>query len=361
MSRLVEKARRKGTGKISAFFLTRAVNSGLIKKKKDTKALEAAMEVFVPEEIRKDKKKLKKIKNEVMYNRIVYLISPEEYFLYEFKGRSDADKRTFIGEFERRHLCRDVNGEDGWDVFKDKYRTYQIFREYYRREIILVKDPADHDVFLDFWNRHDRFIIKPGSQCRGIGVEVIDTAGKDPEAFFAGLAASGEVVMEELIVESESLASFHPQSVNTVRLATFYDGEKVTPLFSVFRMGRGSAVVDNGGSGGCFSTVDITTGELITPAVSEDGHRFTAHPNTGKQIVGFVIPRWQELLDLAQKFARVVDQPFISWDLALTDAGWVIVEGNGSGQFLQQMSSIKGCRAEVEPYFKAALKTKKIY
>ena len=296
-----------------------------------------------------------------MYNRIVYLISPEEYFLYEFEGRSDADKRTFIGEFERRHLCRDVNGGEGSDVFRDKYKTYQNFTEYFGRRVILVKEEADREKFLDFWKEHDSFIIKPGSQCRGIGVTLIKTAEKDPEEVFKSLITGGEVVVEELIVESESLASFHPQSVNTVRLATFYDGETVTPLFSVFRMGRGSAVVDNGGSGGCFSTVDIATGELTTPAVSEDGHRFTAHPDTGKQIVGFVIPRWQELLDMAQKIARMVRQPFVSWDLALTDAGWVIVEGNGSGQFLQQMSSIKGCRAEVEPYFKAALKTKKIY
>ncbi len=355
MSRFIENARRKGTGKVPAFFLSRAVNAGLLHKKKDTEALKAAVELFVPEAVRKNKRKLRKIKNEVMFNRIVYLISPEEYFLYRFDGLSDEGKRTFIGEYERRHLCEDVVDEATREIFRDKYRTYQVFTKYFRREVIQVRGKEDHDLFLDFWNRHERMILKPGSLYRGIGVTLIETNKSDPKEVFQMILERGDVVVEECIVQSESLAAFHPQSVNTVRLATWAEDGKVTPLFSVFRMGRGDAIVDNGGSGGCFATVDIATGVLTSEAVSEDGKRYRFHPNTGKQIVGFQIPRWQELLEMAQEISLIVDQPYTSWDLALTDAGWVIVEGNSKGQFLQQMSSIKGCRAEVEPYFKAAI------
>ena len=40
---------------------------------------------------------------------------------------------------------------------------------------------------------------------------------------------------------------------------------------------------------------------------------------------------------------------YVGWDLAHTENGWVIVEGNHTGQFVgQQMPLNKGCAREVE-------------
>ena len=351
----IDNARKNGMGKVPAFFATRAITSGMIKKRKVMREVNGAIDLFIPEKDRKDPKKLRKSQNDVLYNRFVYMIFPDEYFLYHFSEISDAEKKTFIGEFERRQICDAISDEETKQFFKNKYKAYQAFKEYYRREVIQVEDEKDYETFLAFWNSHDKMIVKPVNLYKGIGVHIVEKGDQDPEKVFKEILEGGTAVIEECIVQSESLAAFHPESVNTVRMAVWHEGDKVTPLFSVFRMGRGSAIVDNGGAGGCFSTVDIKTGELLTPAVSEDGGRFTTHPNSGKQIVGFTIPRWQELLDMVQKISRIIDQPYISWDLALTDAGWVIVEGNSTGQFLWQMSSIKGCRAEIEPYLKRAI------
>ena len=351
----IDNARKNGMGKIPAFFATRAITSGLIKKKKVMREVNGAIDLFIPEEERKDEKKLRRIQNDVLYNRFVYMIYPDEYFLYHFSEIKDEEKRKFIGEFERRQICDAVSDEETKQFFKNKYKAYQSFKEYYRREVIEVEKEEDYEEFLAFWNRHDRMIVKPINLYKGIGVHFVEKDGKDPKEVFREITEGGAAVIEEPIVQSDLLGSFHPQSVNTVRLAVWNEDGKVTPLFSVFRMGRGDAIVDNGGAGGCFATVDIKTGELITPAVSEDGGRFTVHPNTGKQIVGFKIPRWQELLDMAQEISKIIDQPYISWDLALTDKGWVIVEANSTGQFLWQMSSVKGCRKEMEPYFKRAI------
>lgn len=359
MSGYIDNARKNGMGKLPAFFATRAITSGIITKKKVMREVNAAIDLFVPEQDRKDKKKLRKIQNEVLYNRFVYMIFPDEYFLYHFSEISEAEKKEFIGEFERRQICDAVSDEEIKQFFKNKYKAYQAFKQYYRREVIQVETKDDHDTFLAFWNAHDRMIVKPINMYKGIGVHIIKKEGQDPEKVFEEILEGGTAVLEECIVQSESLGSFHPESVNTVRMAVWHEGDKVTPLFSVFRMGRGSSVVDNGGAGGCFATVDVKTGELITPAVSEDGGRFSTHPNSGKQIVGFVIPRWQELLDMVQEISRIIDQPYISWDLALTDAGWVIVEGNSTGQFLNQMSNVKGCRSLMEPYFKRAISKRK--
>jgi hypothetical protein len=39
---------------------------------------------------------------------------------------------------------------------------------------------------------------------------------------------------------------------------------------------------------------------------------------------------------------------FIGWDLALTDDGWVMIEGNPRGQLVFQIAREKGAKAELE-------------
>ena len=65
--------------------------------------------------------------------------------------------------------------------------------------------------------------------------------------------------------------------------------------------------------------------------------------------MGFAIPAWDDLLSLAEKLAKVVpEQKYVGWDFALTDNGWILVEGNTRGQFLHQYCEKKGCRKAIE-------------
>ncbi len=56
-----------------------------------------------------------------------------------------------------------------------------------------------------------------------------------------------------------------------------------------------------------------------------------AHPITGAPITGRVLPDWPLMLETVLKaHLAFADRPFIGWDVALTDRGIVIVEGNAA-------------------------------
>lgn len=111
-------------------------------------------------------------------------------------------------------------------------------------------------------------------------------------------------------------------------------------------MGCGEAVVDNGGSGGILANVDVDTGIVYTSGRNEKGERFLIHPDSKEQIVGFQIPRWKEAVAMVKEISAKTTNRYIGWDLALTEAGWVLVEGNSCGQLLTQLVDRNGILQE---------------
>ena len=87
--------------------------------------------------------------------------------------------------------------------------------------------------------------------------------------------------------------------------------------------------------------------------VDETGNTYTNHPDNGFRLVGFRVPKWEEAFAMARQLA--LHDPSIhyaGWDLALTDAGWVLVEGNPRAQLVFQISEQKGFRPELEAILK---------
>lgn len=129
------------------------------------------------------------------------------------------------------------------------------------------------------------------------------------------------------------------------------DGKKARVIFAFFKIGRGDSVVDNGAAGGILCPVDLQAGIISGPGVTERLETFLIHPDTGLQITGFRIPRWQQAMDLAIRLAETEPAEWgVGWDLALTDGGWVLVECNRGGAVLgPQMVQQKGMRTVVQP------------
>jgi hypothetical protein len=105
---------------------------------------------------------------------------------------------------------------------------------------------------------------------------------------------------------------------------------------AVFRMAQGrNSAVDNFHAGGIAAKVDIHTGEL---GRAVDGAMAMGcatgwcdrHPDTGGQILGRRLPRWQEILDLVRRAHTLAfaDQVVIGWDVALVGDGPLLIEGN---------------------------------
>lgn len=141
--------------------------------------------------------------------------------------------------------------------------------------------------------------------------------------------------------------------INTVRLPCFYSNGKFHVLNPFLRTGRKGAVVDNAGAGGIFACLDEETGVVVTDGINESNRFYKSHPDSGIVYKGWQVPKWDELLNLAEQIFKecLPEHKYIGFDFALTDTGWVLIEGNW-GQFVGQYASRKGVKQQFIKYLK---------
>jgi glutathione synthase/RimK-type ligase-like ATP-grasp enzyme len=221
----------------------------------------------------------------------------------------------------------------------------------------LVSSEDDKETFLNFARNHKKFIVKPYNSSGGRGVCIKNMEETDPEECFNEfISQGGAVVCEELIEQSQKMSVFHPSSVNTLRLPTIRINDEVFLFHPFFRTGVGNAVVDNALSGGNFALVDPETGMVFSDARNEKGDKFQTHPDTGLSYKGYQLPDWDQAVELVKELSAVLkDCRYVGWDLAHTENGWVMVEGNPRGQLVvMQMFFKTGFRKELDAYIEAA-------
>ncbi len=317
----------------------------------DKKKLDKVLREFAPERSGSGRKKLIK---DIARVRAVYTLTPTEYFLFGIEDKTEEERKQFVSNIQRRQFTDALNKtNDDWKILKDKYESYLVFKPWYKRDVILVKSGDGPAAFEEFAAKHPRFLTKPLDAAKGRGIALADLSidGRNAKEYFDREIKGRNCVAEEAIEQSPETAKFHPESVNTVRVVTWFDGEEVKRVFSVFRMGIGGSFVDNAGAGGIICAVDENTGIILTPAMKESAKgEYDSHPDTGEKITGAQLPAWDELCALLDEAARALpDQKWIGWDLAYSRSGWVIVEANQSPAFTGvQMCTGKGVRDKAE-------------
>lgn len=95
--------------------------------------------------------------------------------------------------------------------------------------------------------------------------------------------------------------------------------------------------------------VDPESGITISAGINEFGYVFDNHPDTGLALNGIQLPDWGKLKKLVEALMTIEpDTRYVGWDMAHTDSGWIVVEGNDMGQFVGQIPLCKGCREMVD-------------
>lgn len=273
----------------------------------------------------------------------------EEFCLFDCAGRDEAYLASFITELNRYEIYRKYNDRRDLPLFHDKYRVYQVFREYYQREVCPVRFSRDRDGFLDFAARHPKFIVKPTDKSCGYGVRITDTSAQDPETLFRKLLKSGHHICEELVRPHPVTERLNPTSLNTVRVVTILENDNVRLFRPFLRIGRYGSDVDNGGVGGIIVPIDAETGQLARSGRDETGRWYTAHPDSLIKFADITLPMWSDAVTLAKKLANIHPRSrCIGWDIAATPSGWVMIEANICGQFIgQQMTDRTGRKKEL--------------
>jgi hypothetical protein len=143
-----------------------------------------------------------------------------------------------------------------------------------------------------------------------------------------------------------------PSGLNTLRIVTRLNHhDEVEILGTTLRISIDSSI-DNWSAGNIAAPVNPSTGTVEGPAFYKDITKPDEyrHPITHVDIIGFKIPYWKEALQLA-KDAALFDKKnrCIGWDIAITDDGPEIIEGNNNWcKVFWQLSARKGLKSLLE-------------
>lgn len=290
-------------------------------------------------------------KTDILFCCFAYGFMPDEYFVYELRNKTGKERKSYISDRDRYLLVYRMNDIIDMDIYLDKFRTYKYFKQYYKRDAVGISKKSDKTKFLDFIKNHPVFVQKNVSLSRGKSVSLVDInkVQCEPEEYFRKLISEGEFILEERVVQSEVMSKLNPSSVNTVRCITFNtpDGIKIGPCF--LKVGQGNSFIDNGGAGGILVGIDNKTGVLSTDGYDEFLNQYKIHPDTKTTFQGYQLPEWNSLIALAKEISQITPSVrYIGWDFSHTEEGWLIIEGNASGQMIgPQIVWKKGMKEEI--------------
>lgn len=205
----------------------------------------------------------------------------------------------------------------------------------------------------------DEFVIKPASGSGGDGIMVITGrrdkhwlggGGKllslsDIEYHVAGILAgmyslggqTDSAMIESLIHTDPILREIAPEGVPDIRIIV-YRGIPVMAMTRLpTRRSDGKANLHQGAIG---AGIDLTTGKTLAAVMNAS--IVTVHPDTGGNVVGFQMPAWDGLLEIAARCYQAVPLGYLGVDLVLDrDHGPLVLEMNARPGLAIQIAN--GC------------------
>lgn len=212
-------------------------------------------------------------------------------------------------------------------ILVDKYRFNNFFREYINRDYIYLKDVSLEE-FKIFCYKHNKFMLKRNWLCEGAGIrKCFLNNDNEIENFYK--INQGYALVEEIIEQHKKMSELHPQSVNTIRVTTWFYKDNPHIVSSALRIGTGNNCTDNLHNAGLGCAVDIESGIVISKGYDKNSNSFLKHPDTGVTILGFKIPNWDIVCNTVLEAAKLISSvKWIGWDIAITEKGCTIIEGN---------------------------------
>lgn len=279
--------------------------------------------------------------NDIKECYLKYRISPDEYFLFDFEHRTEEERDSYLSDKCIYITMAAIEGRRIHDKeLEDKINFHRITKDFFLRDACGISKKSDYEIFASIARKHEKLIIKRNDSSCGYGIKIVTLkTEKEIKDLFAEMIKSGHRwIAEELIKQVPEMSVWNESSVNTIRLSTFLNKSGFHILCPFMRMGRKGSIVDNGGQGGTYCCIDSQTGIVITDGMDERNNRYVFHPDSGITYKGWQVPKWNELITLAEKLHKTMPKhKYVAWDFALSDKGWALIEGNW-GQFVCQQS-----------------------
>ena len=283
----------------------------------------------------------------------------QDYLNYKFYDKSFKEISTYatIG-YQHKFYLLAANYEYA-PFFSNKVNFNHNFKKFAKRECRSYQDGLEE--ITKFIKEHKEIVRKPISGLGGANVEKIETKNiKNIKEFYENLKKDN-CLIEELVIQNKEWSKLSPNSINTVRVVTKCIKGKAEVIFAVVRIGSGKSIVDNFHQGGCGVKVNIEKGALEGHTIDNKNSESEYTATTHVKVDGFKIPYWKEIIEMTCQAAKVNDKVnIVGWDVAITDNGPLLIEGNrGPGMDIIQVLYKRGVKPDLEKIKQEILESEK--
>lgn len=277
------------------------------------------------------------------YSILRYGIGLTDYLNYEFHKKSSKERKEYAGIKMQNTFYETVSPSKYKKRYTIKPDFLEDFKKYTKRDFV-VPEKCSLKEFKDFLKKHKVFMSKPYDGLGGADVLKVKAEDiKDIEKYYED-CKENRIFLEEVVKQNKEMNKLCEASCNTIRIITFNNHGKAEILWAGLRIGNGVNSVDNFHAGGMATEIDLKTGKLTRPALDKSLNEYTHHPKTHVEIEGFKIPFFKEVKKMVKEAALESDKILVvGWDVAITDDGPLIIEGNRRPGFdLVQVASRRG-------------------
>jgi alpha-L-glutamate ligase-like protein len=274
-----------------------------------------------------------------------------------------------LGMNRRNATCiLDHNPRARFPVVDDKMRLHRLCRN------IGVPTP---DIFAEITTYstlrrldallgdHDDFVVKPNRGSAGRGILVVtgregrgyrrhngeilerDDLKQHISDILSGMYSLGgqtdSALIQQRIRLHPAFAAVTYKGIPDVRVILYRDEPAMAMLRLPTKQSGGRANLHQGGIG---TGIDLETG-LTHHAVQRNrsvGH----HPDTGRPVVGMLVPFWDEVLDLSRKVSKAVGLGYVGVDVVYARSGPMLLEANARPGLAIQIANGRGLIPRLE-------------
>ncbi len=292
----------------------------------------------------------------MLADSIKFNISLLEYFMFDFAHKTKEEKASWSGTGYMYEYQLKMNPPEYRSVLSDKTQFLVQYRDFVKHEFITLSalegNPGKGEQLLN--NPSGKLVLKNSKGQCGRGIEVVDSKAFTPVSLVERLKATGNDFAEAYVVQHPDLMSLSPAGLNTVRIITQLDRTNKVHLLGARLRITVNSPIDNLAAGNIAAPIDIDAGIVTGPGVYSDITKTDEyhHPVTGVSIPGFQVPFWSETIELC-KAAALVDtrNRSIGWDVAITETGPELIEGNHDWcKLLWQLPVKRGLKDRLEAF-----------
>lgn len=210
------------------------------------------------------------------------------------------------------------------------------------------------------------FVLKPDRGASGRGILVVTDRDGDvfvrhngqrltmadlrqhASGIISGLFSLGgqpdEVLIQQRVLPDPAFEKISYQGIADVRVILF----RGVPVMAMLRLptsqSGGRANLHQGGVGAGIELADGMTCRAVLK-----NRVVTRHPDTGESVVGFQVPHWPRILDMARRVSRAVGLGYLGVDIVVDrDQGPLLLEANARPGLAIQIANGQGLLPRLE-------------